>query len=43
MEHTPDAELIEIEGAAHGAHLTHPDAFAGFVRAAVARAGSRSR
>ena len=37
MEHTPDAELIEIEGAAHGAHLTHPDAFAQFVRTAVAR------
>ncbi len=33
-----DAELVEIEGAGHGAHLTHPDAFAGFVRAAVGRA-----
>ena len=43
MEHTPDAELIEIEGAAHGAHLTHPDAFAGFVRAAVARTRGGSR
>ena len=35
---SPAAELVEIEGAAHGAHLTHPDAFAEFVRAAVARA-----
>ena len=26
------AQLIEIEGAAHGAHLTHPDAFARMVR-----------
>ena len=29
------SELVEIEGAAHGAHLTHPDAFARFVRTAV--------
>ena len=35
----PGAELIEIEGSAHGAHLTHPDAFAQFVRAAVHKAG----
>ncbi len=28
VAHVPDAELIEIDGAAHGAHLTHPDAFA---------------
>jgi pimeloyl-ACP methyl ester carboxylesterase len=33
------AEQITIPGAGHGAHLTHPDAFADFVRAAVARAG----
>jgi pimeloyl-ACP methyl ester carboxylesterase len=39
VEHTPGAELFEIAGARHGAHLTHPDAFAAFVRAAVARAG----
>jgi pimeloyl-ACP methyl ester carboxylesterase len=32
VEHTPDAELIEIAGAGHGAHLTHPDAFAAMVR-----------
>ncbi len=37
-DHAPGAALVEIEGAGHGAHLTHPDAFAGFVRAAVARA-----
>jgi pimeloyl-ACP methyl ester carboxylesterase len=36
-EHVPGSELIEIEGAGHGAHLTHPDAFAGMVRTAVAR------
>ena len=39
VAHAPDAELIEIEGAGHGAHLTHPDAFSRFVRAAVARTG----
>jgi pimeloyl-ACP methyl ester carboxylesterase len=35
----PGAELVEIPGANHGAHLTHPDAFASMVRSAVARAG----
>ncbi|MGO8871684.1 MAG: alpha/beta fold hydrolase [Acidimicrobiales bacterium] len=40
--HAPGAELVEIDGASHGAHLTHPDAFAGFVRATVARAGPPS-
>jgi pimeloyl-ACP methyl ester carboxylesterase len=40
VEHTPDAELVEIPGAAHGAHLTHPDAFAGMVRRALALADS---
>lgn len=39
VDHTPGSELFEIAGAGHGAHLTHPDAFATFVRAAVARAG----
>jgi len=38
-EHVPGAELVEIAGANHGAHLTHPDAFAAMVRSAVARAG----
>lgn len=33
------SELVEIEGAAHGAHLTHPDAFARFVRTAVRHGG----
>jgi len=37
LAHVAGAELVEIDGAGHGAHLTHPDAFAGFVRAAVAR------
>ena len=40
-EHVPDAELVEIPGATHGAHLTHPDAFAAMVRSALARAGYR--
>jgi pimeloyl-ACP methyl ester carboxylesterase len=31
----PGGQLIEIEGAAHGAHLTHPDAFARMVRSVV--------
>ena len=33
--HVPGAELVEIEAAQHGAHLTHPDAFATLVRVAV--------
>ena len=40
-----DREVIEIPGAAHGAPLTHPDAFAGLVRRVVMRAtesGDRS-
>jgi pimeloyl-ACP methyl ester carboxylesterase len=32
VEHTPGAELVEVPGAGHGAHLTHPDAFAAMVR-----------
>ena len=32
VEHTPGAELVEVSGAGHGAHLTHPDAFAAMVR-----------
>jgi pimeloyl-ACP methyl ester carboxylesterase len=31
------SELVELDGAGHGAHLTHPDAFAALVRTAVAR------
>lgn len=34
----PDAELVVIDNAAHGAHRSHPDAFADFVRSTVARA-----
>jgi pimeloyl-ACP methyl ester carboxylesterase len=41
--HLPDGELLDIEGAAHGAHLTHPDAFATFVRRAVARSVAPGR
>ena len=32
----PTSEIIEFPGAAHGAHLSHPDAFAAFVRRVVA-------
>jgi pimeloyl-ACP methyl ester carboxylesterase len=39
VDHVPGAELFEIAGAKHGAHLTHPDGFAALVRATVARAG----
>ena len=38
-EHVPGAELVEIAGAGHGAHLTHPDGFAAMVRSAMVRAG----
>jgi pimeloyl-ACP methyl ester carboxylesterase len=33
--HVPGAHLVEVEDSAHGAHLSHPDAFAQFVRLAV--------
>ncbi len=39
VEHTAGSELVEIPGAEHGAHLTHPDGFAGLVRATLARSG----
>jgi pimeloyl-ACP methyl ester carboxylesterase len=35
----PGASLVEIEGAAHGAHLTHPDAFGLMVRQVVESSG----
>jgi pimeloyl-ACP methyl ester carboxylesterase len=41
VDHTPGAELFEIAGASHGAHLTHPDAFAAMVRSALALAKRR--
>lgn len=41
VEHTPGSLLVEIEGAGHGAHLTHPDAFAELARTALGRAGQR--
>ncbi len=37
VDHTPGAELMEVAGASHGAHLSHPDGFAAFVRRAVER------
>jgi lipase len=39
VENVRDSVLIEIPGAAHGAHLTHPDAFADLARTALVRAG----
>ena len=35
--HVPGGESYDIAGAHHGAHLSHPDHFADFVRAVVAR------
>jgi pimeloyl-ACP methyl ester carboxylesterase len=37
VELVPEAEVIEIPGSAHGAPLSHPDAFALFVRRVVER------
>jgi pimeloyl-ACP methyl ester carboxylesterase len=38
--HVPGAESYEIDGAQHGAHLSHPDHFAAFVRRVLERAQS---
>jgi pimeloyl-ACP methyl ester carboxylesterase len=38
-EHVPAAVVHEITGAAHGAHLSHPDHFAALTRLVVQRAG----
>ena len=35
------AQLVEVPGATHGVHLSHPEAFADFVRATVAAATGR--
>jgi len=40
VEQLPDAVLVVLDHAGHGAHLGHPEAFAGFVRTAVERARS---
>lgn len=40
-EAVPGAELFEIAGATHGAHVTHPEEFAALVRRTVERAGFR--
>lgn len=37
-DHVESAELVIIEGARHGAHASHPEEFAAFVRRAVERA-----
>lgn len=36
--HVPGATAYEIEGAQHGAHLSHPDHFAAYVRTVIERA-----
>jgi pimeloyl-ACP methyl ester carboxylesterase len=41
-EEVPDGELIVVEGSGHGAHTSHPDAFAAFVARVVERGGSHS-
>jgi pimeloyl-ACP methyl ester carboxylesterase len=33
----PDVELVEVEGAGHGCHFSHPAAFAELLRRAIAR------
>jgi pimeloyl-ACP methyl ester carboxylesterase len=38
-EHVVGSEVIEFPGSGHGAHLSHPDAFAALVRRTVERAG----
>jgi pimeloyl-ACP methyl ester carboxylesterase len=39
VELLPATEVIEFPGAAHGAHISQPDAFAAFVRRVVERGG----
>jgi pimeloyl-ACP methyl ester carboxylesterase len=39
VEHVVGSELIEFPGSGHGAHLSHPDAFAALVRRTVERSG----
>jgi pimeloyl-ACP methyl ester carboxylesterase len=40
-DNVPDAGVYEIDGAQHGAHLSHPDHFAAFTRLVVSRATDR--
>jgi pimeloyl-ACP methyl ester carboxylesterase len=39
VSHVPNARGVEIAPAGHGVHLSHPNAFADFVRTVMARAG----
>ena len=41
--HVPGADVYEITGAQHGAHLSHPDHFAALTRLVVERAGAGRR
>ena len=38
-EEIPGAELVLLDGADHGAHVSRPDEFAALVRRALDRAG----
>ena len=38
----PDAELVLLDGADHGAHVSRPDEFAALVRTALGRSGRSS-
>lgn len=38
-DHVSGAVLVEVPGASHGAHLSHPDAFAGLIERAAVMAG----
>jgi pimeloyl-ACP methyl ester carboxylesterase len=42
-DHIPGTEVIEVAGAGHGAHLSHPDAFGALVRTAVGRGAAVAR
>jgi pimeloyl-ACP methyl ester carboxylesterase len=39
----PDAELFVVDGGGHGAHTSHPDGFADFVRRVLGAAANRER
>jgi pimeloyl-ACP methyl ester carboxylesterase len=42
LSRLPDGQRFEINGAGHGGHVTHPDAFAAFVRTAIERGTRRA-
>ena len=36
-DHVADGQVVEVEGARHGAHTSHPEAMVAMVRTALAR------